>query len=275
MNGHVNFASSSEDEFPDLDVIFQRSKQPKRPVRSVPQETSANKNNSPPRRDDEKPTSSRLPKQKVSDEMKHGDFAAPPIVRRRKLGQKSDNPLLRPFGGVPNNEGQNLLEVPMRSKKIPAVNVRSLRNQDRATPPMSTPSGEADDDSDDSTHEATEITEADISEYFDARSEFEEEEDDDHAPTFFGQEPLAPTNRQRAARSQQSIPKPTGHSTSRRTPDLDMAHLTSSNNGHSERGTSSKGLGSDRAPGQHSARPTSAIIDLTDDMADALRRLDL
>ncbi|KAK2778307.1 sprt family metallopeptidase [Colletotrichum kahawae] len=273
MNGHIHFASSSEDEFPDLDVIFQRSKQTRRQAKTPQQESSIDTHDVLRRTG-----KTTEPRESEGDDFglkKQSDSKPSSTARRRKLGQQSDNPLLKRLGTCPANEGQNLLEFPTKTqtKRESSVKARELRARGQATPPAKLRVDPTEDYSEGSTNDATEITEADISEFFyDALSEIE---DDGDFPSHFDQEELAPKSRRRAARSEEGSSKAKDLQASGRTPDLEVLRSEPSSGDNTRRGASSKERSADVTLGRGRIRPKSTLIDLTDDMTDSLRRLDL
>ncbi|KAF3801072.1 HMG box-containing protein C19G7.04 [Colletotrichum gloeosporioides] len=275
MNKHIHFASSSEDEFPDLDVIFQRSKQIKRQAKT-PQQESVIDSHDLPRRTG-KTTEPRESKEHKFELRKQKQNNSKPssTTRRRKLGQQSDNLLLKRFGTCPANEGQNVLEVPIKTqtKRTTSVKVRELRARDQVTPPAKPLVEATEECSEDSTNDATEITEADISEFFyDALSEIE---DDDDTPSQFDREEPAPKSRPPAVRSEGGSSKAGDLLASRSTPDVEMLKPKPSSGDRPRLGASSKESSVDKTLGRGRTRPRSTLIDLTDGVTDSLRRLDL
>ncbi|OLN87704.1 HMG box-containing protein C19G7.04 [Colletotrichum chlorophyti] len=275
MTGYINFASSSEDEFPDLDVVFQRSKQTTRTQPPTQESTS---------REDQTPSPSRQLEEEASrwNSSAINNFnggsggnadagnAVPSTVRRRKLGAKSNNPLLKPLGALTRNEGHSLLELPPRTKRIPSVSVPELRARRSETlPTCAAPSQDTEEDTeDDATNDMTEITEADISEFFgDSAS-------DDDGPQLFGrrEESVSKTRRR------QGKVVPSGLNDVRLktniTPEIAFPVFNPS--------TTVKRLGksiterkAENIPRQNTVRTKSASIDTTDDVADALRHLEI
>ncbi|KZL75504.1 HMG box-containing protein [Colletotrichum tofieldiae] len=286
MTGYVDFASSSEDEFPDLDVVFQRSKQIRRPAKASAQDTTSREDDdaSPSRQLEEEAIRWNASERKDCVAGKSGDSGAAPstVVRRRKLGAKTDNPLLKPFGAFgKKNEGQNLFDIAARTRKVPSVNVRELRMRSQDTTPTDVPPQAAEDESEDSANEQTEITEADISEFFgDSQSEFEE----DDTPILFGrEEPTWKTRRPVPGRSQQGR-NPTlkdPPNVTRLAPDTDLPKPNQSKDsktrhqGSTEDRGSAEGRGTERTFSRDVTGSKSAVVDLTDDMTEALRRLDI
>ncbi|GKT39905.1 HMG box-containing protein C19G7.04 [Colletotrichum spaethianum] len=278
MTGYVEFASSSEDEFPDLDVVLQRSKQIRRPAKAPAQDTASgdDDNVSPSRQLEEEALRWNTSAPKGSGTGKPVDSGVAPltVVRRRKLGAKTDNPLLKPFGAFGKlNEGQNLFDVPARTRKAPSTTVRELRARTRDTTPTNVPSREAEDESEDSANEQTEITEADISEFFgDSQSEAEE----DSTPILFErEEPTWNSRRPVRGRSQQetdSMLKDPLRAT-RLVPDTNLPKSNPVKDRKTRHQSSTKGRGTERTLDRNVAGPKSAVVDLTDDMTDALRRL--
>ncbi|KAJ5004568.1 HMG box-containing protein [Colletotrichum sp. SAR 10_99] len=273
MNGHIYFASSSEDEFPDLDVIFQRSKQIKSKAKT-PQQESVVDSYDLPRRTGK----TTEPRESEGDELdlkkqKQNNSKSSSTARRRRLGQQSDNPLLKRFGTCRANEGQNLLEVKTQTKRTTSVKVRELRAQDQVTSPAKPLVEATEECSEDSTNDATEITEADISEFFyDALSEIE---DDDDTPSRFDREEPAPKGRLRAVRSEKGSSEAKDLLASRSTPDAEMLKPKPFSGDRPRRGASSKESSVDKTLIRGRTWPKSTVIDLTDDVTDSLRRLDL
>ncbi|OHE98552.1 hypothetical protein CORC01_06173 [Colletotrichum orchidophilum] len=279
MAGYIEFASSSEDEFPDLDVILQRSKQICQPARAPAQTATTSIDSdddaSPSRQLEEEALQWNASNLKDSRIGKSAVKTPPPAVRRRKLGAKADNPLLRPFGAFSRNEGQNLFDVPIQTKKMPRVGVRELRARSRDTTPPENSSQRSEEESDDSTNEQTEITEADISEFFgDSTSDFE----DDGTPTLLGhEEPALRVRGPVPGRSQEAMaPRQKDHQPVKEpAPGIDFPKLGPSSQIRSRKVTKTKERNAEWVTGKKTTRPKSAIVDLTDDMADALRRLDI
>ncbi|OHX00238.1 sprt family metallopeptidase [Colletotrichum incanum] len=280
MPGYVDFASSSEDEFPDLDVVFQRSKQIRRPAKAPVQDTTSRDDDdaSPSRQLEEEAIRWNASARKDFGARKSGASGAVPstVVRRRKLGAKTDNPLLKPFGASgKKNEGQNLFDIPTKARKVPSVSVRELRARSRDTTPTDVPPQEAEDESGDSANEQTEITEADISEFFgDSQSDFEE----DDTPILFGrEEPTRKPRRPVPSRSQQKTdPTLKGPpSVTRLTPDSDRPKPDQSMDSKSRHQSSDGGQGTEKTFSRDVTGSKSAVVDLTSDMTEALRRLDI
>ncbi|KAK1709068.1 SprT-like family-domain-containing protein [Colletotrichum lupini] len=276
MTGYVDFASSSEDEFPDLDAVLQRSKQFRRPTKAPAQTTTnsidSDDDASPSRQLEEEALQWNASSSKDSDAGKSTVKAAPPTVRRRKLGARVDNPLLRPFGIFSRNEGQNLFDIPVKSKEVPRVGVRELRVRSRDETPTGNLSSKSDDESDGSTNEQTEITEADISEFFgDSASEFE----DDGTPTLFGHDSTASRARGPVSGHSQETTAPRQKERQPVTKPAPEIDFPDSRPSRPQKTTKAKERSTGSVPGRKTIRPQSAIVDLTDDMADALRRLDI
>ncbi|KXH52430.1 hypothetical protein CSAL01_02048 [Colletotrichum salicis] len=280
MTGYVDFASSSEDEFPDLDAVLQRSKRFRRPTKAPAQTTTTSIDSdddaSPSRQLEEEALQWNESKLKDSGVGKSAVKAAPPTVRRRKLGGKADNPLLRSFGTFSSrNEGQNLFDIPAKSKEVPRVGVRELRFRSRDATPTGTSSSKSDDESDGSTNEQTEITEADISEFFgDSASEI----DDDSTPTLFGNDSTASRARGPVSGRSREItaPRQKEHQpVTKPAPEVDFPKPKPSSQSRPRQITKPKERSTEGVPGKKTTRPQLAIVDLTDDMADALRRLDI
>ncbi|KAF4902050.1 HMG box-containing protein [Colletotrichum viniferum] len=273
MNGRIYFASSSEDEFPDLDVIFQRSKQMKRQAKTPQQEPVIDSYDLPRRTG-----KTTEPRKSEGDELdlkkqKQNNSKPSSTARRRRLGQQSDSPLLKRFGTCRANEGQNVLEVKTQTKRTTSVKVRELRARDQVTSPTKPLVEATEECSEDSTNDATEITEADISEFFyDALSEIE---DDDDTPSQFDREEPAPKSRPRAVRSDEGSSKAQDLLASRSTPDAEMLKPKPFSGDRPRRGASSKESSVDKTLVRGKTWPKSTVIDLTDDVTDSLRRLDL
>ncbi|KAK2062351.1 hypothetical protein LY76DRAFT_565297 [Colletotrichum caudatum] len=269
MTGYVDFASSSEDEFPDLDVVFQRSKQVRQPAKPppTPQDSTA-------RNDEDASPSRQLEEEAIRwNASARGDSAAAPstVIRRRKLGVKTDNPLLKPFGAFgKNNEELNLYDVPAKTRKVPNVRVRELRSSgSRDTTPTDVPPQEVEDESGDSANEQTEITEAEISEFFgDSQSEFEE----DDIPILPGRKEPALISRHR----QDTGPMLEDTCRALRpTPDTALPAFKPSKIRNTRNQSTKKQQNTGRTPGQDVARPKFLVVDLTDDMTNALRQLNV
>lgn len=274
MTGYVNFASSSEDEFPDLDVVLQRSKQVRRACKASTQETTSKDDEpSPSRQLEEEAIRWNSPERKEPRRNKSGNTTAPLIVRRRKLGAKADNPLLKPFGAFGRNEGHDLLEFPVKTKKPPVVGIRELRARGKDPSPSDFSSHGTDDESQDGVGAATEITEADISEFFGGSpSEFEEDE----PPTLSGRgKPASNLPRPLPRRSQEKVPTLEYQQPRRLAPGIELPNPKSSKIGKTQQGTAKREPSVERTLGQNAPHPKSTIIDLTDDMTDALRQLDM
>ncbi|KAK1999651.1 hypothetical protein LX36DRAFT_468555 [Colletotrichum falcatum] len=268
MTGYVDFASSSEDEFPDLDVVFQRSKQ----IRQSPPPAQ----NSTDRDDDDVSPSRQLEEEAIRwNTSARGDSGARPsmMVRRRKLGVKTDNPLLKPFGAFGNkNEGQNLYDVPVKTRKVSDMRVRELRSRSRDATPTDVPSHEVEGQSGDSANEQTEITEAEISEFFgDSQSEFEEDDvmvtSGRKMPTLTNHRPIPGLSRQPETdlmlKGPPEAPRPT------------LPTSKPARNSKPRNQSTTKEQDSRKGTGQDVAGPRSLVVDLTDDMTKALRQLDI
>lgn len=276
MTGYVDFASSSEDEFPDLNAVLQRSKQfrlpTKAPVQTTTTSIDSDDDASPSRQLEEEALQWNASRSKHSDAGKSTVRAAPPTVRRRKLGVKADNPLLRPFGTFSRNEGQNLFDVPIKSKEVPHVGVRELRVRSRDATPTGNPSSTSEDESDGSTNEQTEITEADISEFFgDSGSEFE----DDGTPTLFGHDSTASRARGTVSGRSQETTAPRQQERQSVTKPASEIDFPDPRPSRPQKSAKTKERSTEGVPERKTTRPQLAVVDLTDDMADALRRLDM
>ncbi|KAK2011277.1 hypothetical protein LZ32DRAFT_606656 [Colletotrichum eremochloae] len=278
MTGYVDFASSSEDEFPDLDVVFQKSKQIRQPARLPPPRQDLTDND-----DDDASPSKQLEEEAIrwnSSARRESDAAPLTMVRRRKLGVKLNNPLLKPFGGSGmNNEGQNLYDVPVKTRKFSGQRAHELRSSSRSrytTPTDAPPLQEGEDESGDSADEQTEITEADISEFFcDSQPDFEE----NNIPILSGRkEPTLISHRPNPGRSRQQETGPILKDSSRApksTPDTTLPASKPPRNSKTRIQSTQKKKDIGRALGRDVAGPESFVVDLTDDMTNALRQLDI
>ncbi|KAL0936687.1 sprt family metallopeptidase [Colletotrichum truncatum] len=273
MNGKVDFASTSEDEFPDLDVIFQRSKTIGRREKSSAQRTTTNKCESTDGIDEK---ANGLGKRRDGDldVRKQEPSTAPPTVRRRKLGRQLDNPLLRPLGGLENNDEQNLLKVTVETRTSPSASVRVLRNSDRVEQPVNPRSRSVGEDSEDSTNETTEITEADISEFF-GDSASESEDDDTSMP--FGPEKPVLKGRRHPPRSHQEGIVNAKHrpSTLRHTLDPALSNSKLTRRQEPLQGSTNKNHRGEKTLDQNIMHSKSTVVDLTDQVTDTLRLMDL
>ncbi|KAK1984298.1 SprT-like family-domain-containing protein [Colletotrichum cereale] len=272
MTGYVDFASSSEDEFPDLDVVFQRSKQIRQPAKPPPAEDSTGRD------DDDASPSRQLEEEAIRwNASARGDSGTAPstVLRRRKLGAKPDNPLLKPFGAFgTQNEGQNLFDVLVKTKKAPDLRVRELRARSRDTTPTGVPPQEVEDESGDSANEQTEITEVEISEFFgDSESEFEEDDvpilSGRKEPTLINRQPIPGRSRKQETGPTLKEPAPM------LTPGTGLPISKPSKARETRNQSTIRGEGTGRALGRDITGPKSVVVDLTDDMTNALRQLDI
>ncbi|KAK1584746.1 SprT-like family-domain-containing protein [Colletotrichum navitas] len=276
MTGYVDFASSSDDEFPDLDIVFQRSQQIRQPAKPPPPAQDSTS-----RDDDDASPSRQLEEEAIRWNVSaRGDFgAAPPtVVRRRKLGVKTDNPLLKPFGAFgKQNEGQNLYDVPVKTREVSDLRVRELRSsRSRDTTPTDVPPQEVEDESGDSANEQTEITEAEISEFFgDSQSEFEEEDipilSRRKEPALINHQPITGRSRQQETGLMPEDPP----RALRPSPSNALPASKPSKNSKTRNQSTKTRQNTRRAPGRIVAGPKSIVVDLTDDMTNTLRQLNI
>ncbi|EFQ30501.1 hypothetical protein CGRA01v4_10055 [Colletotrichum graminicola] len=276
MTGHVDFASSSEDEFPDLDVVFQRSQQIRQPAKPPPPAQDSTSWD-----DDDASPSRQLEEEAIRWNLSaRGDSGAAPstVVRRRKLGVKTDNPLLKPFGAFgKQNEGQNLYDVKVKTREVSNVRVREPRSsRSRDTTPTDIPPQEVEDESADSANEQTEISEAEVSEFSgDSQSEFEEE---DIPILSRRKEPALINHRSITGRSRQQEIGPMLEDPPRAlrpSPSNALPAPNPSKNSKTRNQSTKKQKNTRRAPGQIVAGPKTLVVDLTDDMTNALRQLNI
>ncbi|KAF6812529.1 sprt family metallopeptidase [Colletotrichum sojae] len=270
MNRQPDFSSSGEDDFPDLDAILQRSirQQVRCLEKSSIKETTGDQHGLP-ERGKGAPSECRTTRDSTLRDKSSNNTKAPSNTRRRKLGQRLDNPLLKPFEAFEKTERQNSSDVPMENRRVPSVTVRRLRNPDRAAP-----FHEPDEDSEGSEHETTEIAEADISEFLDVSSS--EIEDDDHLAV------SGPGGRAREVRRPSVSALSPGVAGTRKypsvrqsTPDSDFSTSEDSEVGNSQENPNRKERPAEKPVVRYAAQSKSALVDLTGDLTDALRLLDL
>ncbi|WQF85149.1 Putative sprT-like, zinc ribbon domain, High mobility group box domain superfamily [Colletotrichum destructivum] len=272
MAGYVDFASSSEEEFPDLDVVLLRSKQIRRATKAPSQDTTSRNDDdvSPSRQLEEEAVRWNVSTRKSCGPKQPGGSGTAPstVIRRRKLGAKTDNALLKPLGASGSNEGRNLFDLPAKTRKSPEMSLRELRVRSRGATPTDLSSREVDDESGDNTDEQTEITEADISEFFgDSQSEFDEDEN----PTLPGRE--KPTSQNRP----QLEAAPTLKAPSRfLNPSLgtDLPKHDPLKDVKARQQDSAKTRAAELCLGSDFGGP-KYVVDLTDGVTDALSRLDI
>lgn len=273
MAGYVDFASSSEEEFPDLDVVLLRSKQIRRAAKAPFQDTTSRNDEdvSPSRQLEEEAIRWNVSTRKSCGHKQPGGSGTAPstVIRRRKLGAKTDNALLKPLGASGSNEDRNLFDLPAKIRKSPDMSVRELRVRSRGATPTDLSSREVDDESGDNTDEQTEITEADISEFFgDSQSEFDEDEN----PTRIGRE--KPTSQNRPQLEAAPTLKAPSRSLS---PSLgiDLPKHDPLKDVKARQQDSAKTRAAELCLGSDFGGPKSVVVDLTDGVTDALGRLDM
>ncbi|KAK6213032.1 hypothetical protein QIS74_09034 [Colletotrichum tabaci] len=272
MAGYVDFASSSEEEFPDLDVVLLRSKQIRRAAKAPSQDTTSRNDDdvSPSRQLEEEAIRWNVSTRKSCGPKQPGGSgtASSTVIRRRKLGAKTDNALLKPLRASGINEARNLFDLPAKIRKSPDMSVRELRVRSRGLTPTDLSSREVDDESGDNTDEQTEITEADISEFFgDSQSEFDEDEN----PTLLGRE--KPTSQNRPQLEAASTLKAPSKFLS---PSLgiDLPKHDPLKDVTARQQDSAKTRAAELCLGSDFGGPKS-VVDLTDGVTDALGRLDI
>ncbi|KAJ0169011.1 HMG box-containing protein C19G7.04 [Colletotrichum tanaceti] len=270
MAGYIDFASSSEEEFPDLDVVLQRSKQIRRFAKAPSQDTTSRNDDdvSPSRQLEEEAIRWNVSTRKSCGPRQPGGSGAAPstVIRRRKLGAKIDNALLKPLGASGSSEGRKHFDLAAKSRKLPDM---SLRLRSRGAKPKDLSSREVDDASGDNTDEQTEITEADISEFFgESHSEFDEDEN----PTLLGRgKPTSQNRPQLEAAPTLKAPsrfprQPLGINLPKDDPLKDVK---------ARQQDSVKGRAAELFHGSDFGGPESVVVDPTNGVTDALRRLDI